>query len=143
MTIQQISIFMENKPGAFCNVAGTLSKNNINLRAMCVAETSDFGNLRIIVDDVEKTEKVLADGGYIYNETPVLAVEVADHPGSLMEILNTLNEANISLEYMYAFITRKTDSAYLVFRVDDTEITSEILTKAGIHMASTEELSNL
>ncbi|MGI5874598.1 MAG: ACT domain-containing protein [Bacillota bacterium] len=143
MTIQQISVFLENKPGTFRNVAAELSKNGVNMRAMSVADTADFGILRMIVDDNEKTKKVLADGGYIYKETEVLAVEVGDTPGSLMRILETLGEAAINLEYMYAFTTKKNDGACLIFRVDDVAKTTQVLSDAGIKLASAEELKEL
>lgn len=143
MSVQQISVFLENKPGAFSAVAKVLSGNGVNLRAMSVADTAEFGILRIIVDNVEKTKEVLKDGGFIYKETPVIAVEVEDRPGSLVRILDTLEAKNVSLEYMYAFITRKTESAYLVFRVDDTERTAAILSEAGIRVADSEDLSSL
>ena len=113
------------------------------MRAMSVADTADFGILRMIVDDNEKTKKVLADGGYIYKETEVLAVEVGDTPGSLMRILETLGEAAINLEYMYAFTTKKNDGACLIFRVDDVAKTTQVLSDAGIKLASAEELKEL
>lgn len=143
MTIEQISVFLENKPGSFSNVAAVLSQNGINMRAMSVAETSDFGILRIIVDNPEKTKQVLTEEGFIHSETPVLAVEVEDHPGSLMKILETIKEAAISLDYMYAFITRKTDSAYLVFRVDDADRTAKILDEAGINVMTKADIESL
>lgn len=143
MTIDQISVFLENKPGTFCNVASVLSKNGINMRAMSVAETSDFGILRMIVNDVEKTKKVLSDEGFIHRETPVIAVEVKDSPGSLVEILNTLSNAGISLEYMYAFTARKEDSAYFVFRADDAVRAAEVLKESGVNVATKGELMNL
>lgn len=143
MTIEQISVFLENKPGSFSNVAAVLSKNGINMRAMSVAETSDFGILRMIVDDSEKTKKVLTDEGFIHSETPVIAVEVKDSPGSLVEILNTLNEAAISLEYMYAFTGKKDDSAYFVFRVDDAARTADVLKNAGINVATKVDIIKL
>lgn len=143
MVIQQLSVFLENKAGTIVPVAKILSDNGIDMRAMSIADTSDFGILRIIVDDPEKTKQVLAKEHYIYSVTPVLAVEVEDHPGSLVRILNVLSDAEINLEYAYAFITRKTDSAYMIFRVDDPERTVGILQEAGISMASQEELYSL
>lgn len=141
MQIQQISVFLENKPGAFCYLAGILSQNGINMRAMSVAETADFGILRIIVDDTEKTKAVLTENGCIFSVTPVIAVEVEDHPGSLMKILEVLRDAEITLDYMYAFITRRSDSAYLVFRVSDPAAAVSILEKAGINVADRKQLN--
>lgn len=143
MTIEQISVFLENKPGSFSNVAAVLSKNGINMRAMSVAETSDFGILRMIVDDPEKTKEVLSGEGFIHSETPVIAVEVKDRPGSLVEILNSLSNADISLEYMYAFTAKKEDSAYFVFRVDDAARTADVLKDAGINIATKVDIENL
>ena len=143
MTIEQISVFLENKPGSFCNVAAVLSENGINMRAMSVAETSDFGILRMIVDDPEKTKTVLTEEGFIHSETPVIAVEVKDRPGSLVEILKKLNDASISLEYMYAFTGKKEDSAYFVFRVDDAARTADVLNEAGINVATKVDIANL
>lgn len=143
MMIQQLSVFLENKAGTIVHVAKILSENGIDMRAMSIADTSDFGILRLIVDDPEKTKQVLANEQYIYNITPVLAVEVEDHPGSLVRILSVLAEANINVEYAYAFITRKAGSAYMIFRVDDPEKTVDILRAAGISMASQSELFSL
>ncbi len=143
MVIQQISVFLENKPGAFRNVAALLSQNGINMRAMSVAETAEFGILRVIVNDNEKTKQVLSDGGYIFKETGVLAVKVSDHPGSLMKVLDAVADAGISLEYMYAFATKKDDSACLILRVDDVEATVKVLTAAEVQLASAEEIKNL
>lgn len=134
MSLLQISVFLENKPGSFAQVADLLSRNNINMRAMSVAETDRFGILRMIVDEYEKTAAVLTDNGYVFKEVPVLGIEVEDKPGSLVTILNILREEQINLEYMYAFITSKKDSAYLVFRVDDPDKTTDILHNKGYHL---------
>ena len=113
------------------------------MRAMSVAETSDFGILRMIVDDPEKTKTVLTEEGFIHSETPVIAVEVKDRPGSIVEILKKINEASISLEYMYAFTGKKEDSAYFVFRVDDAARTADVLNEAGINVATKVDIVNL
>ena len=143
MTVQQISIFMENKPGIFRQIARLLGEHDINMRAMSVAETTDFGILRIIVDHPAETAAVLKDAGYIYNITPVLAVAVDDRPGSLTKILTVLEDAAISLEYMYAFITRRENGAYLVFRVDEPDRTAAILQGECITLISQKEISAL
>lgn len=143
MTIQQISIFLQNKPGAFSEIAKVLSANNINMRAMSIAETSDFGILRIIVDDNEKACGVLKEAGYIFKETPVIAVEVADKPGALVQILDTLAQKEVSMEYMYAFLSRKTDSAYMVIRVDDPEHNVACLKEAGVNVITKSEIDNI
>lgn len=143
MKVQQISIFMENKPGIFRQIASLFGEHHINMRAMSVAETADFGILRIIVDDPETAQKVLQEAGYIFNLTPVLAVAVDDRPGSLTRILSLLEQAEISLEYMYAFITRKENGAYLVFRVDDPDKTAALLIKEGIELVAQNEIAGL
>lgn len=143
MTIQQISIFLQNKPGAFSEIAKVLSANDINMRAMSIAETSDFGILRIIVDDNEKACSVLKEAGYIFKETPVIAVEVADKPGALVQILDTLAEKKVSMEYMYAFLSRKTDSAYMVIRVDDPDHNAACLKEAGVNVITKSEIDNI
>ena len=143
MMIQQISVFLENKAGTIVHVAKILADHGIDMRAMSIADSADFGILRLIVDDPEKTKEVLNKEEYIFSETPVLAVAVADHPGSLVKILAVLSDANINLEYAYAFITRKSDSAYMIFRVDDPERTVDVLKEAGISIAAQSELYSL
>lgn len=143
MTIQQISVFLQNKPGTFAQVAKVLSDNGVNMRAMSVADTSDFGILRIIVDDNEKACAVLKDAGCIYKETPVVAVEVADKPGALVQILDALNAESISLEYMYAFVAGKTDSAYMVIRVNDADRTAEVLKNIGVKVVTKADIDSL
>ena len=143
MTIQQISIFLPNKPGSFRDIAKILSENAINMRAMSVAETSEFGILRIIVDDNEKACVVLKEAGYIFKETPVIAVEVEDKPGALVQLLDILNEKNVSLEYMYAFLSRKTNSAYMVIRVDEPNDTAGYLTESGVNVITKADIDNI
>ncbi|MBQ2764067.1 MAG: ACT domain-containing protein [Firmicutes bacterium] len=140
MTIQQISVFLPNKPGSFCQIAKVLSDNDVNMRAMSVADTSDFGILRIIVDNNEKACAVLKDAGCIYKETPVVAMKVEDTPGALVGILEALKDAEISMEYMYAF-TAKTEGAYIVCRVNDVEKSMEALKAANITLLSAEDLA--
>ncbi|MBQ1251306.1 MAG: ACT domain-containing protein [Firmicutes bacterium] len=143
MTIQQISIFLPNKPGSFRDIAKVLSENDINMRAMSVAETSDFGILRIIVDDNDKACDVLKNAGYIFKETPVIAVEVVDKPGALVQILDVLNDKEISLEYMYAFLSRKTDSAYMVIRVDEPNTAADYLKEVGVNVITKADIDKL
>lgn len=142
MTIQQISVFLPNQPGSFCQIAKSLSDNHVNMRAMSVADTSDFGILRIIVDNNEKACAVLKELGCIYKETPVVAVKVSDTPGALVNILEALNTAGISLEYMYAF-TAKTEGAFIVCRVNDVDKTVEVLENAGVPLLSKAEIDSM
>ena len=133
MTVKQISVFLENKPRQLSEFTKVLNQNKIDMRALSVAETRDFGILRVIVDDPYKTACVLKDAGYICSITPVLAVEISDEPGSLSKILGILGDNDINLEYTYAFITRKEHGAYMVFRVEDNDKAIEVLMQNGIH----------
>lgn len=143
MTVKQISVFVENKPGRLAEFTNVLRSNNIDMRALSMAETPDFGILRVIVDDPFGTACVLKDAGYIASITPVLAVKVADEPGSLFKILDILAEANINLEYTYAFLTRERDSAYIIFRVEDNDRAAEVLSKNGVTLISQDNLAAL
>ncbi len=143
MTVKQISVFVENKPGRLAEFTNVLRNNNIDMRALSMAETPDFGILRVIVNDPFETACVLKDAGYIASITPVLAVKVADEPGSLFKILDILAEANINLEYTYAFLTREKDSAYIIFRVEDNDRATEVLSKNGVTLISQDKLASL
>ncbi|MCI8497051.1 MAG: acetolactate synthase [Clostridiales bacterium] len=140
MTVKQISVFVENKPGQMAEFASVLSKNSIDMRALSIAETKDFGIIRVIVDDSYKTACILKEAGYVFSITPVLAVEIPDEPGGLSRILDTLRENEINVEYTYAFITRKKELAYMIFRVEDNDKAVQVLSKAGIRPISQDEL---
>ncbi len=143
MTVKQISVFVENKPGRLAEFTNVLRNNNIDMRALSIAETPDFGILRVIVNDPFETACVLKDAGYIASITPVLAARVADEPGSLFKILDILAEANINLEYTYAFLTREKDSAYIIFRVEDNDRAVEVLSKNGVTLITQDKLAKL
>ncbi len=143
MTVKQISVFLENKAGCLAAFTKVLRENNIDMRAMSIAETPDFGILRIIVDDTYKTACVLKEADYIFSITPVLAVEVSDEAGGLYQIVQLLGDNKINLEYTYAFITRKEGQAYMIFRVEDNEKAINVLEKNGVHIVSQEELDEL
>lgn len=143
MTIKQISIFVENKAGGLADVTKVLSENNIDLRTLSIAETPDFGVLRAIVDNPEKTAEILTEAGYICKITPVLAVAIDDRPGGLHKILQVLVDNEINLEYTYAFVTRKSDTAYMVIRVADNEKAKKVLTEHQIALVCAEELFKL
>ena len=116
MNIKQISVFVENKPGALYAMTGVLAQNQIDMRALNVAESSDFGVARVIVDDVYKAATVLKEAGYVHNITPVLGVAIPDVPGGLNKVLQVLTDAKVNVEYMYAFLGGKdTTNAYMVF----------------------------
>lgn len=131
MSVKQLSVFLENRPGALYGMTGILSQNKIDMRALSVAETRDFGILRIIVDDPYKTATVLKDAGYVYNITPVLGVAIPDVPGGLNKVLQVLTDARINVEYMYAFLGGKTEAAYMIFRVEDNNAAAEALGLPG------------
>ena len=133
MTVKQISIFVENKPGKLAELTEYLNQSSIDMRALSIAEAQDFGIVRIIVDDAYKTSCVLKEAGYVASITPVVAIEMPDEPGSLFRILKILGDGGVNLEYMYAFLTRKQSTAYMVLRVEDNEKAIEILSKSGIH----------
>ena len=141
MSIKQISVFLENKPGALYAMTGVLAQNKIDMRAFSLAETSDFGIARIIVDDVYKTTTVLKDAGYVHNITPVLGVAIPDVPGGLNKVLQALTDAKVNVEYMYAFISRQKDTAYVILRVDDTAKAVKLIEKGGFPILREEEIA--
>ena len=144
MSIKQISVFLENKPGSLYAMTEVLAQNKIDMRAFSLAETSDFGIARIIVDDVYKTTTVLKDAGYVHNVTPVLGVAIPDVPGGLNEVLKALTDAQVNVEYMYAFLGGKdTDHAYMIFRVADNAAAAAVLSKQGIQVVEQEEMDKL
>lgn len=140
MTVKQISVFLENKPGKLAEFAAVLSAQNINLRAISVAEASDFGIVRIIVDDVFNAVTVLKNENYICSTTDVLAVEVADEPGKLADMISTLGAEGINLEYMYTIIAKKADVAYMIIRVNDNAAAIKVLNTKGFKTATLEDM---
>ncbi|SIN77918.1 ACT domain-containing protein [Halodesulfovibrio marinisediminis] len=132
MKVEQISVFLENKAGRLAEVTNTLAKNGINIRALSLADTTDFGILRLIVDNSEKAKSVLKDQGFTVGKTNVVAVEVEDKPGGLNHILNTLGNNGINVEYMYAFVMPGSTNATLIFRFDKTDQAVEILSENNI-----------
>ena len=143
MVVKQLSVFAENKPGTLYGLTSLLSWNKIDMRAFSLAETTEFGILRTIVNDIDKAAAVLSEGGFIYNITPVLAVAIPDVPGGLNQVLQVLQDKHINVEYMYAFLGGKSDFAYMVFRVEDNDAAIAALTARGIALASQEELENM
>jgi hypothetical protein len=141
--IKQISLFVENKPGRMAKVSKTLSDAGVNIRALTVAEAGDFGVIRMVVDDPEKGYQVLHDSGFTVSETEVLAVEMKDIPGGLYEIVNTLGESDVNVDYAYAFVTTKAERALLIIRVDNLEKARKVLTDAGIKLATKDEIQKI
>ena len=144
MSVKQISVFLENKPGALYAMTEVLAQNKIDMRAFSLAETSDFGIARIIVNDVYKTATVLRDAGYINSITPVLGVAIPNTPGGLHKVLQALTDAQVNVEYMYAFLNHKDEgSAYMIFRVADNDKATAALTKRGIKLVEPDELESV
>ncbi|MBR1814669.1 MAG: ACT domain-containing protein [Lachnospiraceae bacterium] len=141
MSVKQISVFIENKPGTMHELTKVLAENHIDMRALSLAETEGFGIVRILVDDVMETSSVLKDAGYIYQLTPVVVVAVPDEPGGLNKVLTVFTAAGINLNYMYAIPGKTT--AYIIFRVEDVKLAEKELRQAGIHIADQEEISAL
>lgn len=144
MNIKQISVFVENKPGALYGMTGVLAQNGVDMRALNVAETQDFGIVRLIVDDVYKASNLLKEAGYVHSITPVLGVAIPDVPGGLNKVLQVLTDAQVNVEYMYAFLGGKdVDHAYMVFRVADNEAATAALSARGIKTVEQDEIQNL
>ncbi len=143
MRVEQISVFLENKPGRLAKVARLLGDNQINIRALSVADTADFGILRIIVADPQKTFELLKAHGYIVTKTEVIAVEVPDRPGGMADILEFLQEAQVNIEYTYAFVQKGINSALVVFRVEDPERAEYLFTQHEIRVINGEEIGSI
>lgn len=141
MTVKQISVFLENKPGKMAEFTELLSKNDIDMRALSLAEAEDFGIIRVLTDDVYKTVTVLKQEGYVCSITKVLAVKIPDEPGGLARVISILGENQINIEYMYAFLARKKGSAYMIFRVADNEKAVEVLCANKIRPICQDELA--
>ena len=143
MSIQQISVFLENKPGRLQQMTQLLDEHNIDLRALSLAETKDFGIARMITDDAYETANVLRDGSYIANFSPVLAFAVPDEPGGLAKLLSAFNDAKVNIEYMYAFLgSRESKHAYMIFRVTHTKDSEAALTARGLEPLTLEDITN-
>ncbi len=143
MAIKQLTVFIQNKKGTVVSVTEILAKNDINLRALSIAETQDFGILRLIVSDEAKAEKVLRENGYLIKVIDVVGVKIGDAPGKLTAALDVLDKANINVEYLYAFMARTEKHAYVVLRVEDNEEAESILTSAGFKMISEADINKL
>ena len=141
MSIKQISVFLENRPGKLKEMTAVLAAHDIDMRALSLAETKDFGIARIIVDDAFDAANVLKENGFVASLTSVLAVEVEDVPGGLDKVLNYFANANVNIEYMYAFTGTGPSEAYVVLRVNDTRTAESVLNAAGIATLTDESLT--
>jgi hypothetical protein len=134
---------VENKPGRMAGVAKALGDAGVNIRALTIAEAGDFGVVRMVVDDTERGYTALREKGFMVSETDVLAVEIKDVPGGLYEIANSLGTNNINVEYAYAFVTAKAERAMLILRVDDIKRAAEVLSVAGVRVATKGEVQQI
>ena len=144
MSLKQISVFVENKPGKLHQLTEVLAKHNVDMRALSLAETTDFGIVRIIVNDAYAASTVLKDEGYIHNVSKVLGVAIPDEPGGLNTVLAILEEAAINVEYMYAFMGGKDVAhAYMIFRVENNKSAVAALGAKGIRCIDQDELAQI
>ena len=138
-TIKQFSVFVENKQGRLAELTRLIADAGIDLRTLSLADTRDFGILRLIVNQPEKAEQLLKENGWTYQCNSVLGVKVPDVPGGVASVLEALNEANVNVEYMYAFVNRTPGRADTIIRVDDDAAAREALTKHGIETLTSAE----
>lgn len=143
MFVEQISIFLENKSGRLAEVTKVLGDSGIDIRALSIADTTDFGILRIIVDKPKKAEEVLKENGFTVSSTNVIAIGVKDKPGGLAQALETLNDEKIGIEYMYAFISKNEDEALVILRVEDPARAVDSLRANGIDVLSPSRIYKL
>ncbi len=143
MKVEQISVFLENKAGRLAEVANVLGKVGINIRALSLADTTDFGILRLIVNDREVAKKALKEAGFTVGITQVIAVEVEDKPGGLAKILKLLADEGINVEYMYAFVERSSGNAVLIFKFEDLDRAIDLLNSHGVRVIPGERVYSL
>ena len=143
MTVTQISVFLENKPGHLAQVTRVLADQQINIRALCIAETIDYGVLRLIVNDPVLAKRVLTEGGFTVTETPVLVAEIPDRPGGLAHAIGHLAAEGLNVEYAYTFVTHSGQSAYVVFRLEQMDKAAQVLSGARVRILSGDEVYRL
>ena len=143
MSIRQLSVFLENKPGKLFELTRLLAAHGIDMRALSIAETTDFGIARLIVSDGEKAAEILREGQFIAQFSKVLAFAVPDEPGGLHNLLSEFNAAQVNIEYMYAFLGGEKGRAYMIFRVTDTETAEKALMERGVRALDLAEIEEL
>ena len=143
MAIRQLSVFVENKPGTLAEVTDAISDAQIDIRAMCMAETQQFGLIRMIVDDVETAKQKLADRNLFVKTTEVVGVAVDDEPGGLAKAVRIVGDAGINIDYLYAFISVSKKNAYVVIRVDDNAAAEKLLAEKGFKLVTESDISTL
>ena len=141
MSVNQVSVFLENKSGTLNKMTAALTKGGVNIRALSLADTKDFGIVRMIVNDVYEATNILKDADFVAKFTPVLVYTVSDETGGLNELLTYFTEADVNIEYMYAFAGKK--QAYMIFRVNDTESAEKILASKGLRSLSQEDIADV
>lgn len=143
MRVEQLAVFLENKSGRLAEITSIIAENGINIRALSVADTADFGILRLIVDDVEKTKSSLKEKGFTVGKTNVLAVEVEDKTGGLANVLQEIHNVGLNVEYMYAFVNKTGENAVLIFRFEDMEKAIVALQEKGFTLLTGEQICAL
>ena len=140
MAIQQLTVFLENKQGKLAKITDLLAREGIDLRALSIADTAEFGILRLIVNDTEKAKRILGENNVLVKITDVVGVRLSDKPGELAEVLSKLDCAGINVEYLYAFLMPAADSAYVVLRVEKNDEAEQVLQKAGFRLVCTKDI---
>lgn len=140
---KQLSVFLENKAGRLSSVTKALGEASINIRALSIADTSDFGILRLIVNDPNRAYQILKDAGFTVSETEVIAVRVQDTPGGLATVLEQMSDANLNIEYLYAFLGTSEDDALVIFKVEDIKNARIAFKEKGIQFLDEQELYQL
>jgi hypothetical protein len=140
MKLEQLSIFLENRSGRLAEITGILARAGINIRALSLADTADFGILRLVVSQTARAVQVLREGGFTVATNEMVALELPDRPGGLWEILRVLEGAGINVEYMYAFVHKATENAVVIFRFDEPDRASAVLRAAGVRVLAGEEV---
>ena len=143
MSLKQLTVFVENKQGALVAITDTLARHDVNIRALSIADTQEFGILRLIVNDNAAALKTLGDEGYLINTTDVVGVKIGDAPGKLSKALEVLDAAGINMEYLYAFMARTEKHAYVVLRVADNDAAEAALEAAGFHLITDADVNKL
>ena len=143
MAIRQLTVFVQNKRGTMVSLTDILAKNGVNIRALSIAETEDFGILRLIVNDENAATKILEENGYLIKAIDVVGVKIGDNPGALTGALDVLDKAEINVEYLYAFMARTEKHAYVVLRVEDNGKAEKALENAGYHIIMESDISKL
>ena len=143
MAIKQLTVFVQNSKGTMVTVTNVLAENNVNIRALSIAETKDFGILRLIVNNDEHATKILSENGYLIKSIDVVGVKIGDEPGKLASALSVLDKENINVEYLYAFMARTEKHAYVVLRVEDNQVAETALVNAGFKLITEKDICKL